>query len=293
VVARTGNPLSRQSTTDLAKRAQDELNKPISRATVWRILDEDAIKPWQYEHWIFPRAPDFVAKAAVVLDLYQGYWQDERLDPFDRILSSDEKTSIQARIRTHPTLAPGPGRCRRVEHEYERGGALQYLAAWDVQRGRVMGRCEAKTGIEPFGRLVQQVMDSPEYRWPEGRQDVRGLVFWVVDNGSSHRGKASVRRLSGAYPNAILVHTPVHASWLNQVEIYFSLLQRKVLTPNDSSNLQELELRLRLYEELTNSQPKPFDWRFTKQDLFDLFGRLARREAASKVVTPGTPPCLA
>jgi hypothetical protein len=289
VVARTGNPLSRQSTTDLAKRAQDELDKTISRATVWRILDEDSIKPWQYEHWIFPRAPDFFAKAAVVLDLYQGYWQDERLDPFDRVISSDEKTSIQARIRTHPTLHPGPRRRRRVEGEYERGGALQYLAAWDVQRGRIMGRCEAKTGIEPFGRLVQQVMDSPEYRWPGGRHDVRSQVFWVVDNGSSHRGKASVQRLSQAYANAILVHTPVHASWLNQVEIYFSILQRKVLTPNDSVNLHELELRIRLYEELTNQQPKPFDWRFTKYDLFNLLQRLATRAAAKEVTSSAHP----
>jgi hypothetical protein len=162
VVARTGNPLSRQSTADLTKRAQEELNKPISRSTVWKILDADAIKPWQYEHWIFPRAANFFEKAAVVLDLYEGYWQGERIDPFDRIISSDEKTSIQARIRTHTTLPPGPGRRRRVEHEYERGGALQYLAAWDVQLGRVMGRCEAKTGIEPFGRLVKQVMEHPD-----------------------------------------------------------------------------------------------------------------------------------
>jgi hypothetical protein len=281
VVARTGNPLSRQSTTDLAKRAAEELHKPISRATVWRILDEDAIKPWQYEHWIFPRASDFFSKAAVVLDLYQGYWQDERLDPFDQIVSSDEKTSIQARIRIHPTLEPGPRRRRRVEAEYQRGGALQYLAAWDVQHGRVMGRCEAKTGIEPFGRLVQQVMESPPYRWPFGRRDVRSRVFWVVDNGSSHRGCAAVQRMSKAYANAILVHTPVHASWLNQVEVYFSLLQRKVLTPNDSKDLQELELRIKLYEALTNSQPRPFDWRFTKYDLFNLLQRLARKEAAS------------
>jgi hypothetical protein len=262
VVARTGNPLSRQSTTDLAKRAQGELGKPISRTTVWEILDADAIKPWQYEHWIFPRAPDFFAKAAVVLDLYQGYWQEERLDPFDRIISSDEKTSIQARIRIHPTLEPGPNRRRRVEAEYKRGGAWQYLAAWDVQQGRIMGRCEAKTGIEPFGRLVKQVMEHPEYRTPYGRSDVRSQVFWVVDNGSSHRGEASVQRMSKAYPNAILVHLPVHASWLNQVEVYFSLLQRKVLTPNDSMDLQELELRIRLYEELTNREPKPFDWKF-------------------------------
>ena len=97
-----------------------------------------------------------------------------------------------------------------------------------------------------------------------------------------------MKRMSRAYPNAILVHLPVHASWLNQVEVYFSLLQRKVLTPNDSINLQELELRIRLYEELTNKQPKPFAWRFTKYDLFDLLQRLAKREAAARASTGGT-----
>jgi DDE superfamily endonuclease len=279
-VARTGNPLSRQSSTDLADRAREELNKPISRSTVWRILDEDAIKPWQYEHWIFPRASNFFEKAAVVLDLYEGCWQGERVDPFDRIISSDEKTSIQARIRCHTTLGPAAGRRRRVEAEYGRGGALQYLAAWDVQEGLVMGLCEAKTGIEPFGRLVRHVMERPEYASAH-------RAFWVVDNGSSHRGEASVKRMSRAYPNAILVHTPVHASWLNQVEVSFSLLQRKVLTPNDSADLQELELRIKLDEDLTNSQPKPFDWKFTKYDLFNLLQRIAKREAAAKATAPG------
>jgi len=280
VVARTGNPLSRQSTTDLARRAQDELNKPISRSTVWRILDEDAIKPWQYEHWIFPRAADFFERAAVVLDLYEGYGQGERVDPFDRILSSDEKTSIPARIRRHRSLEPASGRRRRVEAEYRRGGALQSLAAWDVQQGLVMGLCEAKTGIEPFGRLVRHVMERPEY----GSSD---RVFWVVDNGSSHRGEAAVKRMRRAYPQAILVHLPVHASWLNQVEVDFALLQRKVLTPNDSTDLQELSLRIQLYEELTNRQPKPFNWRFTKYDRFKLLQRLAQREAAARPSTPG------
>jgi DDE superfamily endonuclease len=281
VVARTGNPLSRQSTTDLAQRVRGELNKPISRSTVWRILDEDAIKPWQYEHWIFPRAANFFEKAAVVLDLYEGYWQGERIDPFDRIISSDEKTSIQARIRGHTTLGPAPGRRRRVEAEYGRGGALQYLAAWDVQEGLVMGQCEATTGIEPFGRLVERVMGRPEYA-------SANRVFWVVDNGSSHRGEASAKRMSRAHPNAILVHLPVHASWLNQVEVYFSLLQRKVLTPNDSADLQELELRIKLYEELTNQQPRPFAWKFTKYDLFNLLQQLARKEAAARASQPGT-----
>jgi hypothetical protein len=271
-IAQTEAPLSRQSLGDLARIASDELGVPISRWTVGRILDEDSIKPWQYEHWIFPRATDFFAKAAVVLDLYEGRWQGERLGPSDYVISSDEKTSIQARVRCHATLPPGPGRCRRVEHEYERGGALQYLAAWDVRRGMVIGRCEEKTGIEPFGRLVAQVMGAEPYR--SARR-----VFWVVDNGSSHRGEASVRRMLGWYANAILAHTPVHASWLNQVEIYFSMVQSKVLTPNDYANLAQVELRLRLYEELTNSQPKPFNWKFTKADLFDLLQRLATKEA--------------
>jgi DDE superfamily endonuclease len=271
-IAQTEAPLSRQSLGELARIASDELGVPISRWTVGRILDEDSIKPWQSEHWIFPRATDYFAKAAVVLDLYEGRWQGERLGPSDYVISSDEKTSIQARVRCHATLPPGPGRCRRVEHEYERGGALQYLAAWDVQRGMVIGRCEEKTGIEPFGRLVAQVMGAEPYR--SARR-----VFWVVDNGSSHRGEASVRRMLEWYANAILAHTPVHASWLNQVEIYFSMVQSKVLTPNDFANLAQVELRLRLYEGLTNSQPKPFNWKFTKADLFDLLQRLATKEA--------------
>jgi len=278
-VAQTGDPLSRLSLRDLSQRASAELGKPISRTTVQRLLDADAIKPWQYEHWIFPRAPDFFAKAGVILDLYEGYWQGERLDPFDRLVSADEKTSIQARLRCHTTLPPGPRRRRRVEHEYERGGALQYLAAWDVQDGIVIGRCEARTGIEPFGRLAQQVMGRPAYG-----QAPR--VFWVVDNGSSHRGQAAVQRLRRAYPNAILVHTPVHASWLNQVEIYFSLVQRKVLTPNDFADLADVELRLRLYEELTNRQPRPFDWRFTKDDLFQLLQRLAAHRSGTAEEAP-------
>ena len=276
-VARTNTPLSRQSLADLAREATADLGKPISRTTIARLLDADAIKPWQYEHWLFPRDPDFFRKAARVLDLYAGSWAGDRLDPFDRVLSADEKTSIQARVRRHPTVPPGPGRRRRIEHEYKRGGALQYLAAWDVQDGVVMGRCEPATGIAPFGRLVAQVMGRPEYR--RARR-----VFWVVDNGSSHRGEAAVRRLLAAHPNAVLVHLPVHASWLNQVEIYFSLIQRKVLTPNDVTDLRDVEARLRLYEDLTNRQPRPFDWRFTKRHLFDW---LQRQSAKAKPVNSG------
>jgi DDE superfamily endonuclease len=273
VVAETHLPLSRQSLADLTTRAHYALGKPISRSTVWRILDGDAIKPWRYEHWLFPRDPKFAEKAGPILDLYAGTWQGRPLGPKDHIISSDEKTSIQARVRRHPGLGPAPGRVRRVEHEYSRGGALQYLAAWDVRRGYVMGRCEPKTGIKPFGRLVAQVMERQLYRTAD-------RVFWIVDNGSSHRGETSAKRLMQAHENVIVVHTPVHASWLNQVEIYFSLVQRKVLTPNEFASLDEVESRLRFYEELTNGDPRPFDWEFDRQKLAAFLIRLEARRVA-------------
>ncbi len=272
-VAQSQQPLSRQSLADLTRRCQATLGKPISRSTVWRILNTDAIKPWQFDYWIFPRDPQFAAKAERILDLYAGCWEGKSLTPRDFIISSDEKTSIQARLRCHPGSAAGPRRRRRVEFEYERGGALQYLAAWDVRRGYVLGRCEATTGIEPFGRLVTQVMEQEPYRSAT-------RVFWVVDNGSSHRGLASEQRLLNAYANALLVHTPVHASWLNQVEIYFSMVQRKVLTPNDFASLREVETRLRLYEELTNQKPQPFHWKFDRQKLAAFLQRVQARQAA-------------
>lgn len=272
VIFETAQPLSRQSLADLTQRAATTLGKAISRSTVWRILHQAELKPWRYEYWIFPRDPDFARKAEVIIDLYAGFWQEKPLGPSDYIISADEKTSIQARRRCHPCLPPAPGRPRRVEFEYERGGALQYLAGWDVRRGYVMGRCEASTGIAPFGRLVTQVMEQEPYQSAQ-------RVFWVVDNGSSHRGEASANRLTQAYPQAILVHTPVHASWLNQVEIYFSKIQRKVLTPNDFANLKEIEQRLRLYEELTNKNPRPFKWKFDRAKLTKFLERLNEKMA--------------
>ena len=242
----------------------------MSRSTVGRILRAADLKPWRYDHWLFPRDPRFAEKAGVILDLYAGCWRGEPLGDRDFILSADEKTSIQARRRCHPTLRPGPGRPARVEHEYDRAGALQYLAAWDVGRGQVIGRCEPRTGIAPFARLVRQVMRRPPYR--SARR-----VYWVVDNGSSHRGEAARRRLARSYKRAVLVHTPVHASWLNQVEIYFANVQRKVLTPNDFADLAAVEARLRLYEDLCNRSPRPFDWTFTTAKLHDYLRRLAER----------------
>jgi len=268
----SGQPLSRYSRQDLVREmVRRGLVAKISGRTLWRWLDEDAIRPWQHRSWIFPRDPNFQTKAERVLDLYQGLWEGQALGTNDYVISADEKTSIQARIRLHPSLPPQPGEAMRVEFEYERGGALAYLAAWDVRQAKVFGRCESTTGIEPFGRLVQHVMEQYPYRHAR-------RVFWIVDNGSSHRGAVAVTRLQGAYPNLILVHLPVHASWLNQVEIYFSVIQRKVLTPNDFASLQEVEQRLLAFQRIYEQIAKPFEWKFTRLDLKELVDKLNQRQ---------------
>ena len=243
----------------------------ISGTTIWRWLATDAIRPWSHRSWIFPRAPDFEATAARVLDLYARQWQGEPLDADDYVISADEKTSIQARCRCHPTLAPAASRAMRVEHEYERGGALAYFAAWDVHQAKLFGRCAPTTGIAPFKRLVAQVMGSEPYASAK-------RVFWVVDNGSSHRGAASVRRLAADWPRAQLVHTPVHSSWLNQVEIYLSIVQRKCLTPNDFTDLAAVRRRLLAFERRYEQAAKPFEWKFTRADLALLIKRLAAKD---------------
>ena len=268
-----GLPLSRWSCPELARHAVDDgIAASLSPATVRRWLSEDAIKPWQYRSWIFITDPDFAVKAQRVLDLYDRTWKGKPLGAGDYVVSADEKTSIQARCRCHPTLPAGTSRQIRVNHDYHRRGAIAYLTAYDVHSGRVFGRCEDTTGIEPFSRLVTQVMTARPY----ARAD---RVFWIVDNGSSHRGQAAIDRLTAQYPNAIMVHTPVHASWLNQVEIYFSIVQRKVLSPNDFTDLDAITDQLSAFETRYNQTARPFKWKFTTTDLDDLLARLDRQPA--------------
>ncbi len=270
--ATRGVPLGRWSLAELRTEVlATGLVDDVSTTTLWRWLDEDPIKPWQHRSWIFPRDPDFTAKAGLVLDLYQRLFAGQTLGDDEYVVSADEKTSIQARCRCHPTLPPGRARMMRVEHEYERGGALAYLAAWDVHQATLFGRCEQTTGIAPFGRLVAQVMTSQPYASAK-------RVFWVVDNGSSHRGRASVKRLEGEWRNLCLVHLPIHASWLNQIELVFSVIQRKVLTPNDFTDLAEVEARLLAFQRRYQQTADPFDWRFTRADLHRLLQRLDEPE---------------
>jgi hypothetical protein len=268
-----GVPLSRWSSTEIAEHVRRSgLIASISDTTIWRWLSEDAIRPWQHRCWIFPRDPDFAAKAGRILDLYERRWKGRRLREGDFVICADEKTSIQARLRKHPTLPTQPGLAMKVEHEYERLGAWAYLAALDVHRMRIFGRCEPKNGIEPFGRLVDMVMRRSPYR------DAR-RVFWIMDNGSAHRGQRCVKRLKRKYPHLVPVHGPIHASWLNQIEIYFSIIQRKVLTPNDFSSLQDLAVRLNAYAKHYEHIAQPFKWTFTRSDLKDLMHKLDHVES--------------
>jgi transposase len=274
--AATGVPLAHWTGPELAAEiTKAGLASQISPSSVLRILAEHPIKPWQYQSWIYPRDPDFAAKAQVILDLYHGFYQGKRLRPGDRILSVDAKPSIQARGRCHQTSPPRPGRPMRVEHEYQRNGALALLAALDVRTGQVFASCPKTTGIAPFMDLMGQVMAQPPYKDAP-------RVFVIVDNGSDHRGQAAINRLRDAHPNAIMIHTPVHASWLNQVEIVFSIVQKKALTPNDFASLDELSGTLLAFTSRYNQTARPFNWKFTAADLAGLLERISAREQAAQ-----------
>jgi transposase len=270
----TGVPLARWTGPDLLAELTGQVTGPMSLSSLRRILAGHPIRPWQYQSWIYPRDPHFEARAKIVLDLYQGHYQGEPLSPGDRILSFDAKPQINARRRLHRTLPAGRGRPVRYEHEYKRQGSLALLAGLDIHTGQVFASTPVTTGIKPFMDLAGQVMARPEYRDAP-------RVFVIVDNGSDHRGQSAIRRLARAHPNAIMIHTPVHASWLNQIEIFFSVIQKKVVTPNDFGSLDQLSATLLAFVHRYNKTAKPFSWKYTATDLKDLLRRISEHEHAA------------
>ncbi len=264
-------PLSRWSSAELAEQAVAEgLVPAISSSTVRRWLHAAAIKPWRYRSWIFPRDPNFAVKATRVLDLYDRTWDGIPLGPDDYVISADEKSQLQALRRRHPTRPTGAGHVAQVEFEYVRGGTLAYMGAYDVHQARLFGTVAEKTGIVPFTDLVERVMSTEPYA--SARR-----VYWVVDNGSSHNGQRSIDRMATAWPTARLVHLPVHASWLNQIEVVFSIIQRKVIKPADFADLAALGDRLERFADRYNQTATPFDWRFTTADLTAMLERVDNR----------------
>jgi hypothetical protein len=256
-----GEPLGRYALADIAiVMKREEIVDTISRSTLCRWYQSDALRPWRYHNWLFPRDPQFLAKATIVLDLYRGFWQGEPLGPDDFVISADEKSGLQILARRHPTRAPIPEHRGQVEFEYERRGTLAYQAALDVFRGTVIGQVESSNCILTFNKLVDRVMTQPPY-------DSARRVFWIIDNGSSHHPATFPDRLACLHEHAIAVHLPTHASWLNQVELYFSILQRKALTPRDFSSHEELAQRILAFQDRFSAQLTPFNWKFSADDL--------------------------
>jgi hypothetical protein len=189
------------------------------------------------------------------------------------VICADEKSQLQALGRRHQAVPPRPGRPALVEFEYRRHGTLAYLAAWDVHHANLFDRVASKTGIEPFGRLVEQVMASEPYASAR-------TVYRIVDNGSSHAGRASIERLEGAWQNLRVIHLPIHASWLSQIELYFSIVQRKALRPNSFDSLDDLANRLLRFGEHYRRIARPFDWTFSRADLRRLLANITERATA-------------
>lgn len=254
-------PLSRFSLSEIRNWVIEAGIVPhLSLSTLWRLLHDDAIRPWLYRLWLFPRDPDFQVKAERVVDLYHRQWQGSPLGEQDYVISADEKSGLQVLERRHATVPPQPGQAGLLEFEYKRHGTVAYLAALDVFRAKVFGQVGDTTGIVPFGQLVDAVMQQEPYA-------SASRVFWILDNGSSHHPHTSPVRLQAAYPNLVAVHLPTHASWLNQIEIYFSILQRKALTPMDLSNREVVKERILAFQAHYNQYAKPFNWKFGRDEL--------------------------
>ncbi len=268
-------PISRFSCAELRREVLHRgLVAEISGATIWRWLQEDALRPWSRRSWVFPRDPHFGEKAARALDLYARRWRGRRLAPSDFVLCADEKTGLQVRERIHPSEPPARGRPLRVEHEYRRHGTCAYQAAWDVHQARLFGHVVGRSTIETFDRLVHDVMAQEPYH-------SASRVFWVVDNGTVHRGPRAVERLRSQHRNLRLVHLPTHASWLNQIEIYFSIVRRKALDPDDFASPDDLTHRILAFQDHYQRIARPFEWRFTRTDLQRLLQRLRALDLAA------------
>lgn len=242
----------------------------MSYSTIWRLLQRDALRPWFQKQWLFPRDPLLAEKAAPVLDLYHRCWQGEPLGPHDRVLSGDELTNIMPLARHHPTQPPASGRSGRYEfsHDRQKLDRQVYLALLDVQTGQVTGKVGPKNGIEPFDNLVRAYLASPAAAAAK-------RIFMILDGGSAHHANTAPKRLAALDKRIQVVTLPTHSSWLNQIEIYFSIVKRKALTPNDLACATEVAGRIYGFERHHNRYGTPFKWTYTKEKLAKYLKRLS------------------
>jgi transposase len=228
---------------------RDAVVSSISPETVRRILEDHHLKPWRYHLWLSPKVPRDGAFAAAVQEICDLYTRPLRAD--EMVLCVDEKTSLQPRPRKSPTLPARPKKPVRVEHEYGRAGALNLFAAFDTRTGKVYGQtAERKRQVEFIAFLEQLDREIPM---------AITTVHLVLDNLVMHKGK-KVKAWLAKHPRFVFHHPPVHCSWMNQVEQWFSILQRKRLRIADFPNKAALAERLQAFITQWNQSAHPFNW---------------------------------
>lgn len=222
----------------------------ISPSSVQRILESHRLKPWRVHHWLSPKVPRDEAFRQQVLELTDLYTRP--LAPHERVLCLDEKTSLQPRTRTTETRPPQPGPVpAHLEHEYIRKGALNLFAAFDTRSGEVIGLCRRRKRQVEFIELLEEI----DRRTPASVT----LIHIVCDNVSTHHGKL-VRAWLEAHPRFQIHFTPVHCSWMNQVEQWFSILQRKRMVAPNFNDLADLEAKISTFIKEWNQVAHPFAW---------------------------------
>ena len=245
-----GRPLSQWDSTELARQlVADGIVPAISASTVRRILARQRLRPWRAHYWLHPRRPRdaaFLAQVRGIADLYT-----RPLAPGEHVLCFDELTALAPRPRKAPTRPAQSGRPRQVEHESGRSGALNVLAAIDTRDGSVSAYlCRRKRAAE-----VCRFLDLLDEQLPEAVT----RVHLVCDNVTTHRG-TKVRTWLAAHPRWTIHHPPVHCSWMNQIEQWFSILSRKRLRLPNFSDLDALADALRAWIADWNAHAHPFAW---------------------------------
>lgn len=274
-----GHPLTQWSMTDLVRAAVAQtIVGSISPATIWRLLEQAAIKPHRWHYWLNSNDPQFEAKMQELVDLYL-----QALAMYQRgeiLLCVDEKTSIQALERKHPTILGSTGSITKIEHEYIRHGTRCLTAGFEVATGQVLGMLTPNRPAEVFAEFVRRVCD----RYPQAPR-----LHLVLDNLSTHYHLLTCRLIAercacdpgplktGAQRKQFLTDpskrvvfhfTPPHASWLNQIEIWFSTLTRKVLRRGDFASLEDLEKKILAFIDYHDAHlARPYQWTYTGKPL--------------------------
>ena len=236
----------------LAERMAQE-GVAMSASQAWRICRSLDLKPWQVQSWMTSHDPDFWEKAGDVCGLY--------LNPPDNALvwSVDEKTGIQAKSRVNPTRPAVPGIPVRREFEYRRHGTAKLFAALNVHEGTVAGWVADSTRSENFVAFLQDLVDQT----PAGMQ-----LHCIVDNLSAHGTPLVEEFLDRPEHQHVFLHnTPTHASWLNQVELWFSIMERRLLRHGEFDSVDQLADRMIDFIKAYNRQAKPFRWTYDARPL--------------------------